>query len=374
MKRFAILAREGNNTDGMAANIKDFTLREDGTDDTAQLLTRPDLSLYCFDLERKEAVFVSTPPEIDLEDAPFYYHAQFRHAQAVFAVDFGTFLKLSARIAPPDTLVMIHNIGRCGSTLLSKAFSQLESCTSYSEPDCFTQIAFWRKVDDPRDELWKSLLPACMNFIFCHASSHRPSRAIVKFRSGCLNLLDLFLEGFPDAKHLFLYRNCESWVASLIGLRRRRHPITLLTREESIKNRYYHNGRCVDQSMFPFDRLPEMLTWSEDLAVSWLMYLELVTKIQQSHPGRLLPVTYEDLATNGETCLRRIFTHCDLPQDRLADSLKTFDHDSQAGTGFARVEANAGSKRQLSESDRAQMRSILSMHPFIHDPQYTIRA
>lgn len=160
MKRFAILAREGCNADGMAANIKDFTLQEDGTDDTAQLLSRSDLSLYCLDLEHKQAVFVSTPPEIDLEEAPFYYHAQFKHAQAVFTVSFEAFLDLSANITPADTLVLIHNIGRCGSTLLSKAFSQLDSCTSYSEPDCFTQIAFWRTLDDPRDELWKSLLPA----------------------------------------------------------------------------------------------------------------------------------------------------------------------------------------------------------------------
>jgi hypothetical protein len=373
MTRFSILARERSKGDVMAVNRKDFTLREEGEIDPTQLLTRADLSLYCLDLERKEAVFVSTPPEIELEAAPFYYNAQFDHAQEMFTIDFDTFLKLSTRIPTADTLVLVHNIGRCGSTLLSKAFSQLDSCTSYSEPDCFTQIAFWRTVDDPRDNLWRSLLPACMNFVFRDAHATRPSCGIVKFRSGCLNLLDLFLEEFPDAKHLFLYRNCESWVASLISLRSRRGPITVLTREQSTKNRYYHNGRCVDQSIFPFNRLPETLTWSEDLAVSWLVYLELVTKIHQKYPGRLLPVTYEDLATNGETCLRRVFTHCDLPQDRLANSLRTFDHDSQAGTTFARVDADAGTKRQLSESDRAQMQSILDLHPFIHDSQYTIQ-
>ena len=95
MNRFTILAREGYNADGMAANIKDFTLREDGTDDTAHLLSRPDLSLYCLNLEHKEAVFVSTPPEVDLEEAPFYYEAQFEHAHAVFTVSFDTFLNLA---------------------------------------------------------------------------------------------------------------------------------------------------------------------------------------------------------------------------------------------------------------------------------------
>ena len=372
MKRFVILARERYTADGMAANIKDFNLREDDEEDSAQLLSRPNLSLYCLDLEHKEAVFVSTPPEIDLEEAPFYYNAQFKHAQAVFAVDFGTFLKLSAQVAPADTLVLIHNIGRCGSTLLSRAFSQLESCTSYSEPDCFTQIAFWRTPNDPRDELWKSLLPACMNFTFRDAGLRRPSRAIIKFRSGCLNILDLFLDGFPDAKHVFLYRDCSSWVASLVSLMSKDRTLPDLPREKALDNCRYNNGRAVDQSAFPFDRLGENVTVVERLTVSWLVYLELVTKIHQSYPAGFLPVAYDELDTNREACLRKIFAHCNLPQDNLSASLAAFEEDSQAGTSFARVDANAGSKRRLPEPDRAQMQSILAMHPFIHDPKYTV--
>jgi len=372
MKRFAILARERFTADGMAVNIKDFTLRHDGEDDSAQLLSRPDLSLYCLDLEHKEAVFVSTPSGIDLEKAPFYYQAQFEHAERVFTVSFDTFLDLSMRITPADTLVLIHNIGRCGSTLLSKAFSQLESCTSYSEPDCFTQIAFWRALNDPRDGLWKSLLPACMNFTFRDTGSQRPSTAIIKFRSGCLNLLDLFLDGFPDAKHLFLYRDCSSWAASLVGLIGRNRPLPDLSREKALNNCRYNNGRALDQSSFPFDQLRENVSAVERLTLSWLVYIELVARIHPSYAVAPLPITYEELTANGEACLRKIFDHCDLPQDNLSDSLSAFGQDSQAGTTYARVDGNSGNKRQLTEHDRSQMQSILSLHPFINSSQYTI--
>ena len=372
MKRFAILARERFTADGMAVNIKDFTLRHDGEDDPAQLLIHPDLSLYCLDLEHKEAVFVSTPSGIDLENAPFYYQAQFEHAESVFTVSFDTFLDLSARISPADTLVLIHNIGRCGSTLLSKAFSQLKSCISYSEPDCFTQIAFWRALNDPRDELWKSLLPACMNFTFRDMGSQRPSTAIIKFRSGCLNLLDLFLDGFPDAKHLFLYRDCSFWVASLVGLMGRDRPLPDLSREKALNNCRYNNGRALDQSSFPFDRLGENVSAVERLTLSWLAYIELVARIHPSCAAALLPITYEELTANGEACLRRIFDHCDLPQDNLFESLSAFGQDSQAGTTYARVDGNSGNKRQLTEHDRSQMQSVLSLHPFINSSQYTI--
>jgi hypothetical protein len=353
-------------------NIKDFTLRHEGEDEPAQLLSRPDLSLYCLDLEHKEAVFVSTPSVIDLEKAPFYYQAQFEHARSVFTVSFDTFLNLSTRITPADTLVLIHNIGRCGSTLLSRAFTQLKSCISYSEPDCFTQIAFWRALNDPRDELWKSLLPACMNFTFRDTGSQRSLTAIIKFRSGCLNLLDLLLDGFPDAGHLFLYRDCRSWVASLIGLMERNRPLPELSREKALDNCRYNNGRVLDQSGFPFDRLGENVSAVERLTLSWLVYIELVANIHPSYATALLPVTYEELTENGEACLRKIFDHCDLPQNNLSDSLSAFGQDSQAGTSYARVDGNSGNKRQLTEHDRSQMQSILTLHPFINSGQYTI--
>ncbi len=108
--------------------------------------------------------------------APFFYSAQFEHAQELFTVDFDTFLELAAQVPEADTLIFVHNIGRCGSTLLSKAFSRLDSCTSYSEPDCFTQIAYWRILNDPRDELWRALLPACMKFVFRDAHAPTVSR------------------------------------------------------------------------------------------------------------------------------------------------------------------------------------------------------
>jgi len=258
--------------------------------------------------------------------------------------------------------------------LLSKAFSQLDSCTSYSEPDYFTQIAFWRTVNDSRDDLWRVLLAACMNFVFRDAHPAHPSRAVVKFRSICTNLVDLFLEEFPQGKHLFLYRNCDTWAASFISLIGRRNPLKPLSRQEAMDDWHFHTGRCIDQVSFPFDRLPEPLSWVQYFSVAWLAHLEDVGNIMKSHPGQLLPLTYEELATQSEDCLRRVYAHCDLPLHHLADSLKAFDQDSQAGTRLARVDSEVGINRQLIESDRLQMQSILDLHPLINDSSYTIEA
>jgi hypothetical protein len=49
-------------------------------------------------------------------------------------------LNTLVRAAPePERLILIVNIGRCGSTLRSKALNLVEGVTSYSEPDVYTQ-------------------------------------------------------------------------------------------------------------------------------------------------------------------------------------------------------------------------------------------
>jgi len=372
MRRYSITGRERYTSDGMAVNIRDFTLREEGQENPELLLIRPNISLYSLDLIRRDAVFVATPDHVDLESAPFYYHAQFEHAENLFTVDFETFIELARRIDPPNLLIMIHNIGRCGSTLLSRMFLPLEGCTSFSEPDSFTQMAFWRTPNDPRDELWRSLLPACMKFTFKNSSAQKNGIAIVKFRSGCLNLLDLFLSGFPEAKHYFLYRDCGSWVDSLMRLIGRHVPMRDLSLTEALTNCRNNNGRLLDQSAFPFERLPPILSAPERLAISWLVYLEHVSNIHQTNAGALLPMTYQELSANSESCMRNVFAECGLPREYLSASLSALQHDSQAGTPFARIDGDSNISRALSQTDSLRMQSILDMHPFINDGQYSL--
>jgi hypothetical protein len=367
MKRFKIIARERFRGDGMAVNRKDFTLLEEGNESDARLLTDPSLSLYCLDLNRREAVFVSLPEDTDLEAAPFYYEAQFDHALNAFTIDFDTFLRLSTPIPQPKKLILIHSIGRCGSTLLSRAFAQLNSCVSYSEPDCFTQIAHFRTVDDPRDSLWKSLLTACMKFVFLDPIRLQPEVAIIKFRSGCVNLLDLFTELFPDEKHLFLYRDCSSWLASCLNILERSGLSNTQARDEALHYFLYFTGRAMEQSTFPYDRLGESVRPAERFTVCWLVYMEHVLRFHQSHPHLLFPVTYQELATEGEACLRRIFDSCELPRERLRKGVDSLAKDSQAGTRFAREDAASGNKRRLTDEEIVQSQAILALHPFIND-------
>ena len=216
------------------SSLDNFTTTPDGSIDAAQIIDNPAVSLYCLDHASQQAIFAELPPEIDLAQAPFYYQAQFDHAQRLIAVPYAEFHQLAEQI-PLDLsrLILIHNIGRCGSTLLSSAFNQLDGVISFSEPDVFANFVALRHED--RAELIH-LLHSSLRFTFRPAVVGGATRYSLKLRNQCIDLLDLYMETLPAAKHLLLYRSLLGWVSSLYGLWRRhnraeRPPIS---REEAL--------------------------------------------------------------------------------------------------------------------------------------------
>src|SRR6185503_4627513 len=143
------------------------------------VLTDPDISLYCLDDENRQALFVQTPAGVDLLRAPFYYLAQYQHAQRLIAVPYDTLHRLADELAEPGNLVLIYSVGRCGSTLISQALKAVDGLLSYSEPDVYTQIAMLRHRNRSRDEEYLRLIGSCTRILRRDAST-----MVLKFRAG----------------------------------------------------------------------------------------------------------------------------------------------------------------------------------------------
>ena len=58
----------------------DFQVQIGRAIDPHVVLEQPNLSLYCLDPANQRALFVDTPPEVDLLQAPFYFIAQYEAA------------------------------------------------------------------------------------------------------------------------------------------------------------------------------------------------------------------------------------------------------------------------------------------------------
>src|SRR5690348_4471679 len=119
----------------------DFRVRDGGAVDPQILLRQPNLTLYCLDFENRQALFVETPPECDLSRAAFLYQTQYDAVLRLIQAPYATLHRLAAEVVIDSSrLILIYSVGRCGSTLVSRAFDLVEGVESISEPDVFTQM------------------------------------------------------------------------------------------------------------------------------------------------------------------------------------------------------------------------------------------
>src|SRR5689334_25342710 len=70
------------------AQLSDFRHRLDGAVDARIILERPQISLYCLDDVHRQAVFVETPPSIDLTAKPFCFVTQYQNATRLYTTTY----------------------------------------------------------------------------------------------------------------------------------------------------------------------------------------------------------------------------------------------------------------------------------------------
>ena len=99
------------------ADIRDFRLRQIGQQPAERILENPHITLYSLDFENRRAVFVETPADVNLSQAPFYFVTQFEKATRVLTIPFETMVQLSQAVSIDDNrLISIYSVGRCGSS------------------------------------------------------------------------------------------------------------------------------------------------------------------------------------------------------------------------------------------------------------------
>ena len=137
---FAVIERN-EHAQVRLAGLNNFQLREQEQLPASNILQNPHITLYSLDFERKQAVFVETPADVDLSQAPFVVTAQSEKAKRVWTTSFETMLQLAQSVDLDDSrLVSIYSVGRCGSTLASQIFAQVPGVINISEPAVLSQL------------------------------------------------------------------------------------------------------------------------------------------------------------------------------------------------------------------------------------------
>lgn len=353
------------------ASLRDFTWESGDIVDARSLINNPTISLYCLDDDSQQAIFVSLPEAIDLSQVTFVYQSQFDNAEYLIAVPYAIFLQLADSIDVDDSqLICIHSVGRCGSTLMTQALNELDSTIALSEPDIFSNFVTIRHAS--QDEQIP-LLQASFKFMFRPIVTQNYTHYVLKFRNHCSDIMDVFFEAFPNAKHLFMYRNAIDWVSSLYRIiynTGRSH--FQLPYDEAVEQHQLYFNLPTEEVTPLFDSSQGAFSITLCRAVLWV---QMMNRYAEFYERGLRPIVirYEDLIEHRDDVLLKLFGVLSLPQDALRKAQSAFERDSQAGTKMARDKAQSGNTIDLPVVEVEAVKKLLKQQPIVNQPDYILR-
>jgi hypothetical protein len=309
------------------ADINDFELRETGQLNPEGILLNDHMTLYALDFEKGRAIFVKTPPEVELAQAPFYYWAQYENALGIVTLPFEALIPLAQSVKLDDSkLIFIHSMGRCGSTLASKIFAQIPGVINISEPDALTQLVAARFMQPEKQAEIRMLLDACVRLL-CKTPAE--TAWVLKGRSWVIELADWLHQLYPQTRNLYLYREAESWIRSNV-------------------NAFVDETRTSAEQLFQYE--DETRGWMQLFvpliarydpnqhlsatgltALMWLANMERYTELHQAGI-EMLAIPYSSWKLDPRQTALSILEYCGCRPDDLTAVEETLAKDSQAGS------------------------------------------
>lgn len=327
---------------------KDFILGESCPFEPRELLDsgvgeRPRFSLYCLDSSDGSAVFVETSQDYPLDEAPFFYAAQYAGAQAIIKINQTEFFELADATSDPGPhLGWIQSVGRSGTTLAARALGACEDVFSLSEPDVLLQVlslspeclhsrSLWRCRNESEHD---RLIDACLRLLSHEAlSSGRYQRLIIKPRSQFCEAFPALLRLYPEAETLFLTRAPVPWLKSVFSAYFRDLDCDAPEILESFEKSLASYIPLIQQRCVPGKTQTMGALWA-------LHYVSALQKFEaaKSHGLRYYALTFEELEKSPLQHFEALFARLHLRWDESALSA-VLEQDSQKGSGLARSSA-----------------------------------
>jgi hypothetical protein len=337
--------------------------RGEGTPVSPSLvLDEPGWSPYCVDPDTREIIYAHVPSLDRLLTSPFYHTAQYEQADAMLTMSFDDALALAADLPPPKT-ILIFSMGRCGTTLVSHALNGPPNVASFSEPGVF-QHRPWRALETSDPAAIAPLLNSLNRLLLAAHKAPGVDTVALKFMSQALFVGEHFWNAIPDGSYVFMYRDAIGWGNSFLQFVQD-VGIPLPMDESSRAMHWMMNsadqpieamGRYIDLGELPANNAR---MFAPGWMIHMLKYLDL-----RALGIPFLALRYNELVKDREGELKRLFDHCGLSHDAIAEALTAFDEDSQKGTAIARKD----NKQTFTPEEVVVYRETLARVPAVADP------
>ncbi len=334
-----------------------------------------DVSLY--KLTPTHLIFVQCPgkPAVwDVKAFPFSRIGQHKRAKRVIVIPRKSIVRLLEETGYADSykenLVFLGMTLRCGSTLLCQIFQETQRCATYSEPGIAHDLhAFGNQLESTNDESEDTKKYIKYSFmLLCKPVKGRNVVAhVLKFQPTCTSFIQYLQVLFPDSCALFGYRDVRSSFRSYLKIVLSL-PITVITVILSLVSykAYYNflisNGHRPPGKQGYYASLQKLMTQADSL-----IFLEFCLPVADYLKAReqgcpIAGVRYEDLVAEPEATLGKVFQHCGIPLELVANALPAMERDSQKGSPFDQQRLakykNAHVPHELSEKHQQDLEML----------------
>lgn len=342
----------------------DFAMTPTGEIKPENLLQDPGFSLYCLDAASDAVLFVYNPNPSVVESAPFYYQAQANSATRVASMPIAVFLALADGIPdPPQGLVFIHSVGRCGSTLVSKALKAVGGVRSLSEPDDLTQLSVLRRAGTVSDEWLRSYIRASIKWRNKPGIGQPADVLAIKTRSEVMAVADLIGPLYPTSKHLFLYREAISWMQSVF----RNFPADRDIYDAESNAEMEAAWLRILPIVGEYRREGEPMNPAQIRMLAWVTCMEAYLWLYSTGIP-LCALRFEDLVAHPVPALELVFGFCDITNVEWRAIHEVLEQDSQAGTIFDR-EDRKKRRMELPPELAEDVRQLIATRPTLRVPE-----
>ncbi|XP_076443878.1 uncharacterized protein LOC143282186 [Babylonia areolata] len=331
-------------------SAEDFLVYSQRKLSSLDVLLKPDVSLYC--VMPDCVLFVRTSPGVNCyrsETSPFFYMAQFFHAEEVYVTSHHWFHVLAAEIAEDCRVPVtwLSSTGRCGSTMLCQVMEGVPGVVCVAEPDAILNIVMMANV------YWKTLLQSTIYTLVYHATAHRgcslsaTEHVFIKTRSICSMLIRDIHKVCPKIRHVFMFRRLPQQIRSFKQLLSR-GKLSWLTLASS---------DIVALEAALEDLVPD-LTNVEIFASMTCSQIRMVQRLQAERFP--IPVLrYEDVVADPIRVVGALFDFIHISRDHLDSALKSMGKRSQSSVpGFE--DNTASSTCHLTARERQGINNILA--------------